>query len=51
MIEAFFIALLKNVAEALGGDESGPRALALDQGIGGKGGAVNEHADVGGFYP
>ncbi len=50
MIEAFFVALFENIAEALGGDEGGLGALSFDQGIGGKGGAVNEHADVGGLY-
>ena len=50
VIEALFVALFENVAETLGGDEGGLRALSFDQRIGGKGGAVNEHADVGGLY-
>ena len=46
MIEAFFIALLENVAEALRCNEGGFRTLPFNQGVGGKGGAVNEHADI-----
>ena len=36
---------LQHVAEALGGDERGPWGLALDQGVGGDGGAVDEVGD------
>ena len=44
MVEALLVALLDDVAEAFGGDEGGPRALALDQRIGGERGAVDEDA-------
>ena len=37
---------LDHVAEAVGRDERGARALALDDGVGGERGAVHEHADV-----
>ena len=51
MVEAFFVALFEDVAEAFGGDEGGPGALAFDEGIGGKGGAVDEDADIAGGEP
>ena len=44
MVEALFVALLDDVAEALRGDEGGLRTLALDQRIGGERRAMDEDA-------
>ena len=41
-VVAAFAADLERVAESRGGEQSGARALALDEGIGGEGGAVDE---------
>ena len=46
LVEAALVRDLDHVAEAVGGDERGARALALDDGVGGERGAVHEHADV-----
>ena len=46
LVEAALVGDLDHVAEAVGGDQRGARALALDDGIGGERGAVHEHADV-----
>ena len=51
MVEALLVALLENVAEALGGDEGRPGTLALDQRIGGERRPVDEDADVGRLQP
>ena len=48
LVVAALVAEGENVAEALGGDEGGAGALALDDGVGGEGGAVDEDFDVGG---
>ena len=45
-VVAAFAADLERVPEAGGGEQPGARALALDQGVGGQGGAVDEAADV-----
>ena len=47
LVEAALVGDLDDVAEAVGGDQRGARALALDDGVGGKRGAVHQHADVG----
>src|SRR6185295_2542434 len=46
LIEAALVGDLDDVAEAIGGDQGGARALALDDGVGGERGAVHQHADV-----
>ena len=46
MVEALLVALLDDVAEALGSDEGGAGPLALDQRIGGQRRAVDEDANV-----
>jgi len=41
---------LERVAKALGGEQSRPRALALDQRVRGQRGAVNDRADAAGIH-
>ncbi|MCY1450180.1 hypothetical protein D9M71_669660 [compost metagenome] len=41
LLEAVFGAHFQGVAEAFGGDEGSARATALDQGVGGQGGAMD----------
>ncbi len=45
---ALHAAQLEHVLEALGGEDRGDRALVLEDGVGGDGGAVDEALDVGG---
>ena len=46
VLVALLVAHLEHVAKALGGDERGARALALDQRVGGERGAVHQDADI-----
>ena len=46
LLEALLVAHLEHVAKALGGEQRGARALALDQRVGGERRAVDEDADV-----
>ena len=48
MVEPLLVALLDDVAKALGGDQRGARTLALDQRIGRQRGAMDEDPDIGG---
>ena len=47
LLEAVLPGDLEGIAEALGGDQRGVRALALDQRVGGERRAVHDEADVG----
>ncbi len=51
LLEAALGAELDRVAKALGGQERGARALALDQRVGREGGAVDDDLDVTGTNP
>ena len=46
LVEAALVGDLDHVAEAVGGDQGGLGAFALDDGVGGERGAVHEQADV-----
>ena len=49
LLEAVLLRHLDRIAEALGGDQCGLRALALDDGVGGEGRAVHDQADLAGL--
>ena len=46
LVVAALVAHREHVAEALGGDQGGTGAFALDHRVGGEGGAVHEDGDV-----
>ena len=48
LVVTAFVAHREDVAKTLGGDEGGAGALALDDGVGRQGGAVDDQSDVGG---
>ena len=49
LLEAVLLRHLDRIAEALGGDQRGLRALALDDGVGGERRAVHDQADLAGL--